>query len=61
VIKTGREDFGDDLTDGILAVDGARFLLNIVRRGVKGIKYFHLRNALLTLVDGLRAFIKRRL
>ena len=61
MIKTGREDFGDDLTDGNLAVDGARFLLNIVRRGVKIIKYFHLRNVLLNLVDGLRAFIKRRL
>ena len=61
MIKTGREEFGDDLTDGILAVDRARALLNTVRRGLKGIKYLHLRNGLLTLVDGLRAFLKRRL
>ena len=54
-------DSGEDLTDGILAVDGARVLLNTVRRGVKGIKYHHLRDGLLTLVDGWRAFLKRRL
>jgi hypothetical protein len=42
-------------------VDGARVLLNTVRREFKGIKYLHLRNGLLTLVDGLRAFLKRRL
>jgi hypothetical protein len=28
---------------------------------VKGIKYHHLRDGLLTLVDGWRAFLKRRL
>ena len=61
MIKTGREEFGDDLTDGILAVDGARVLLNTVRREVKGIKYHHLRDGLLTLVDGWRDFLKRRL
>ena len=35
--------------------------MNTVRREFKGIKYLHLRNGLLTLVDGLRAFLKRRL
>jgi hypothetical protein len=54
-------DSGEDLTDGILAVDGARALLNSVRREVKGIKYHHLRDGLLTLVDGWRASLKRRL
>jgi hypothetical protein len=61
VIKTGKEDFGDDLTDGILAVDGVRVLLNTVRRGMKVVKHLHMKNGLLTLVDGLRAFLKRRL
>ena len=54
-------DSGEDLTDGILAFDGARVLLNTVRRGVKDIKYHDLRDGLLALVDDSRAFIKRRL
>jgi hypothetical protein len=37
-IKTGEMDSGEDLTYGILAVDGARVLLNTVRRGVKDLK-----------------------
>ena len=54
-------DSGEDLTDGILAVDGARVLLNTVRRGVKDIKYHDLRDGLLVLVDDWRDFLKRRL
>ena len=54
-------DSGEDLTDGILAVDGARALLNTVRRGVKGVKYHDLRDGLLTLVDDWRAFLTLRL
>jgi hypothetical protein len=33
----------------------------MVRREVKGIKYLDLRDSLLALVDGWRAFLKRRL
>ena len=54
-------DSGEDLTDGILAVDGARALLNTVRREVKGVKYHDLRDGLLTLVDDWRAFLTLRL
>ena len=54
-------DSGEDLTDGILAVDGARVILNTVRRGVKGVKYHDLRDGLLTLVDDWRAFLTLRL
>jgi hypothetical protein len=54
-------DLGEDLTDGILAVDGARALLNTVRQEIKGIKYHDLRDELLTLVDDWRASFKRRL
>ena len=54
-------DSGEDLTDGILAVDGARALLNTVRRGVKGVMYHDLRDGLLALVDGWRAFLTLRL
>lgn len=60
-IKTGELDAGDDLTDGILAVDGARFLLSTVRNEVKGMKFLALRGCLLNLIDGWRAFLKSRL
>ena len=60
-IKTSDIDSGDDLTDGILAIDAARFLLSKVRQEVKAIKFLDLRDTLLTLVDGWRAFLNRRL
>jgi hypothetical protein len=60
-IKTCDIDSGDDLTDGILAIDAARFLLSKVRQEVKAIKFLDLRDSLLTLVDGWRAFLNRRL
>jgi hypothetical protein len=45
----------------LMAVDGARALLNTVRRGVKNVKYHDLRDGLLALVDGWRAFVTLRL
>ena len=54
-------DSGDDLTDGILAVDGVRFLLNKVREEVKDIQFLDLKEGLLQFVDGRRAYLKRRL
>ena len=54
-------DSGDDLTDGILAVDGVRFLLNMVREEVKDIQFLDLRDGLLKFLDGRRAYLKRRL
>jgi hypothetical protein len=54
-------DSGDDLTDGILTIDGSRYLLSKVRQEVKAIKFLDLRDSLLTLVDGWRAFLNRRL
>ena len=53
-------DSGEDLTDGIQAVDGARALLNTVRRGVKVVMYHDLRDGL-ALLDGWRAFMTLRL
>ena len=52
---------GDDLTDGILAVDGARSLSNKVRHVVKDIKYLDLNYGLLTFIDGRRAYLNRKL
>ena len=54
-------DSGEDLTDGILAVDGVKALLNTVRRRVKTVKNHDLRDGLLALVDDWRALLKRRL
>ena len=49
------------MTDGILAVDGVRVLLNKVREEVKGIQFLDLKDGLLQFVDGRRAYLKRRL
>jgi hypothetical protein len=61
VIKTSEIDSGDDLTDGVLAIDGVRFLLSKVRNEVKVIKYLDLKDDLLGLVEHWQAYIKRRL
>lgn len=60
-IKTSEIDSGEDLTDGILAIDGVRVLLNLVRKEVKCIKYLDLRDGLLEFVDSRRAYLKRKL
>ncbi len=60
-IKTSDIDSGDDLTNGILAIDAARFLLSKVRQEVKKIKFLDLRDCFLLLVDSWRAFLNRRL
>ena len=52
---------GDDLANGILAVDGVRFLSNKVRQEVKDITYLDLRDGLLSFIDGRRAYLNRRL
>ncbi len=54
-------DSGDDLTNGILAVDGVRYLSTKVRNEVKNITYLDLRDGLLSFIDGRRAFLNRRL
>ena len=61
VIKTSEIDSGDDLTDGILAIDSVRSILSKVREEVKGIKYIDLQDELIGLVDHWQAYIKRRL
>jgi hypothetical protein len=52
---------GEDLTDGILAVDGVRFLSNNVRKVVKDIKYLDLNDGLLAFIDGRRTYLNRKL
>jgi hypothetical protein len=52
---------GEDLTDGILAVDGVRVLLSMVRQEAKDIKYLDLMDCLFNLVDRWRAYLNSRL
>ncbi len=54
-------DSGEDLTEGILTIDGSRYLLSKVRQEVKTIKFLDLRDTLLTLIDSWRAFLNRKL
>ncbi len=61
VIKTSEIVSGDDLTDGILAIDSVRSILSKVREEVKGIKYIDLQDELIGRVDHWQAYIKRRL
>ena len=61
VIKTSEIDSGDDLTDGINAIDSVRSILSKVREEVKGIKYIDLQDELQGLVDHWQAYFKRRL
>jgi hypothetical protein len=60
-IRTSEIGCGDDLTEGISAIDGVRFLSNKVRQDVKDIKYFDLSDALLCFIDSRRAYLNRRL
>ncbi len=61
VIKTSEIDSGDDLTDGILAIDSVRSILSKVREKMKGIKYIELQDELIGLFDHLQEYIKRGL
>jgi hypothetical protein len=54
-------DSGDDLTHGILTIDGSRYLLSMVRKEVKAIKSLDMRDCLLTHIDRYRAFLNRKL
>lgn len=60
-MRTSEIGCGDDLTEGISAVDGVRFLSNKVRQHVKDIKYLDLSDGLLSFIDDHRAYLNRRL
>ena len=48
-IRTAEVDFGDDLTDGILAIDGTRALLNRTMKELKKVKLLDIKDACLHL------------
>ena len=60
-IRTSEIGSGENLTDGILAVDGVRFLSNKVRYEVKKLKYLDLNDGLLAFIDSRRAYLNRKL
>ena len=59
-IKTSDIECGDDLAEGVVAIDGSRVLLGQVRSSAKDIKYLDLKDCLLSLVDSWRAYLRRR-
>jgi hypothetical protein len=60
-IRTSEVEFGDDLTDGVLAVDGARFLMNQVMDKLKGVRHSDIKSAIEKLVADWRAYLKSKL
>ncbi len=59
-IKTSDIQCGDDLAEGVVAIDGSRVLLGQVCSSVKDIKYLDLKDCLLSMVDSWRAYLSRR-
>ena len=59
-IKTSDIECGDDLAEGVVAIDGSRVLLGQVRSLSKDIKYLDLKDCLLSMVDSWRAYLGRR-
>ena len=43
-------EFGEDLTDGILAIDGARALLNKSMKGLRKVRLLDIRDAFTRLL-----------
>lgn len=60
-IKVSEIECGDDLTDGILAVDGARFLLCKLKKDLKGVSLQGMKDPLVILVNHWRGFLKSQL
>lgn len=60
-IKVSEIESGDDLTDGILAVDGARFFLCKLKNDLKGLSFQALKDPLVILVNHWRGFLKSQL
>jgi hypothetical protein len=57
-IKVNEIESGDNLTDGILAVDGARFLLCKLKNDLKGVSFQAMKEPLVILVNHWRGFLK---
>jgi hypothetical protein len=60
-IKVSEIESGDDLTEGVLAVDGARFLLSKLAEDLRGVPFLKMKNTLVSLVGHWRGFLKSQL
>ena len=60
-IKVSEIECGDDLTAGILAVDGTRFLLSKLKNELKGVSLLDMKDPLVKLVNHWRGFLKSQL
>ena len=55
-------DIGDDIKEGVNAVDGARYLLTLSRQKVSKLRYsIKLRDRLLRLIEDQRDYLSRKL
>jgi hypothetical protein len=55
-------DIGDDIKEGVNAVDGARYLLTLSRQNVSKLRYsIKLRDRLLRLIEDQRDYLSRKL
>ena len=53
-------DIGDDIKEGVNAVDGARYLLTLSRQKVSKLRYsIKLRDRLLRLIEDQREYLSR--
>ena len=60
-IRTSEVEFGEDLTDGILAIDGARALLNKSMKGLRKVRLLDIRDALTRLLLDWRDYLSSSL
>jgi hypothetical protein len=55
-------DIGDDIKEGVNAVDGARYLLTLSRQKVSKLRYsIKLRDQLIRLIEDQRDYLSRKL
>jgi hypothetical protein len=60
-INTDFIDCGDDLTNGVIAIDGVRFLMQFVRKMITKIQLIDLKDGFIEIFDDWRAFLNRKL
>ncbi len=61
VINTDFFDFGDDLTYGVIAIDGVRYLMKFVRKMITRIIFIDLKDGFVEIFKEWRAFLNRKL
>jgi hypothetical protein len=60
-INTDFIDCGDDLTYGVIAIDGLRYLISFVKKMIKKIILIDLKDGFVEILEDWRAFLNRKL